>query len=492
MLTSLNTEGHAVCEKIVSAGPDTPLLVDFDETLFLRNSTEEYLSAMKPRILALLILKVLEYLRPWNVVFGRQRGPKLRDWIRVLLMSTLFPWSLLAWPKRAKSLAKTYENTVLSQPISQSSSQNIIVASNGFDFIIRPILKHMSISCDRLVACRSFMGFQDRQDGKKRLLEQHLSSDVLADSILVTDSLDDQELLDFVRHPYLVEWNSEQFSSSIPPGYFPFFYLEKIKKANQNFFVRSILVDEFIPFIFLFAWPQPNPLIFGLGLLFLHVSFWLIYEMGYMENDLIAETYEKNPTLSQYYLWGKNRIDFVRPWFWSLSFGAAALFIWNVLELKPTDWSNVVSFGFLKTLTVDLGLWGLYLLLTRAVYRLYNYINEASRIWLYPVLQALKFSGFFIFIPVTPLAIAYLLALVNSRWIPYAIYRCGGLKAYPDFPTQLAQLFGFLVIGGLLCLSGSSSSFLSLQAVILFSLSMGLASRQVLELFRSATFLKAE
>ncbi len=491
MLTSLNTDSHVVCEKIALAEPEIPILVDFDETLFLRNSTEEYLSAIKPRILAMLVLRILEYLRPWNVVFGRDKGAKLRDWMRVLLMSVLFPWSFLAWPARAKRLARTHENTVLSASLSQSSSQEIIVASNGFDFIINPILKNMSISCDRLVACRFLMGFQDRQYGKKYLLEQHLETDVLANSILVTDSLDDQELLDFVLHPSLVQWNDEQFYSSVPPGYFPFFYLEKIKKANQNFFVRSILVDEFIPFIFLFAWAQPNPLIFGLGLLFLHISFWLIYEMGYMENDLIAEIYEKKPTLSKYYLWGKSRIDFVKPWFWSLAFGAAGLFIWNVLEVNPAELSNVASLEFLNALLVDLGLWSLFLLLTRATYRLYNYINEPSRIWLYPVLQALKFSGFFLFIPVTPLAIAYLLALVNSRWIPYAIYRCGELKSYPDFPTQLAQLFGFIVLGGLLCLSGSASSFFSLQAAILFSLSVGLASRQVLELFRSAKFLKA-
>ena len=47
-----------------------PLLVDLDETLYLRNSTEDFIDCARPGLLALLLLRVLEVLKPWRLTGG--------------------------------------------------------------------------------------------------------------------------------------------------------------------------------------------------------------------------------------------------------------------------------------------------------------------------------------------------------------------------------------------------------------------------------------
>jgi hypothetical protein len=68
---------------------DGPLLVDFDETLYLRNSTEDFIDCARPGLLALLLLRVLDVLRPWRLT----GGINTRDNWRVWAILTFFPWT---------------------------------------------------------------------------------------------------------------------------------------------------------------------------------------------------------------------------------------------------------------------------------------------------------------------------------------------------------------------------------------------------------------
>ncbi len=58
-----------------------PVLVDLDETLFLRNSTEDFIDTARPGILALLLMRLLDVLRPWRW----SGGERTRDVWRVRL-----------------------------------------------------------------------------------------------------------------------------------------------------------------------------------------------------------------------------------------------------------------------------------------------------------------------------------------------------------------------------------------------------------------------
>ncbi|MEY2832853.1 MAG: hypothetical protein RLZZ574_2112, partial [Cyanobacteriota bacterium] len=45
---------------IANATQDNPLIIDFDETLLLRNSTAEYINSLRPRLLGFLLIMVLK------------------------------------------------------------------------------------------------------------------------------------------------------------------------------------------------------------------------------------------------------------------------------------------------------------------------------------------------------------------------------------------------------------------------------------------------
>ena len=47
-----------------------PVLVDLDETLYLRNSTEDFLDCARPGLIALILLRLLDALRPWRLSGG--------------------------------------------------------------------------------------------------------------------------------------------------------------------------------------------------------------------------------------------------------------------------------------------------------------------------------------------------------------------------------------------------------------------------------------
>lgn len=63
------------------------VLVDLDETLYLRNSTEDFIDCVWPGLLGLILLRVLDVLKPWCLTGGIDT----RDNWRVCAISTFFP-----------------------------------------------------------------------------------------------------------------------------------------------------------------------------------------------------------------------------------------------------------------------------------------------------------------------------------------------------------------------------------------------------------------
>ena len=71
--------------------PETGLVVlDFDETLWLRNSTESFLDSVRPRFLAAIVLQILGVLKPWRL-FSNGKSSHYRDWIRVISVQIVAP-----------------------------------------------------------------------------------------------------------------------------------------------------------------------------------------------------------------------------------------------------------------------------------------------------------------------------------------------------------------------------------------------------------------
>src|SRR5258708_37667683 len=55
-----------------------PIFIDLDETLYLRNSTEDFIDSAQPGIVAIVLLQLLEFLRPWKWTGGHPTRGLLR------------------------------------------------------------------------------------------------------------------------------------------------------------------------------------------------------------------------------------------------------------------------------------------------------------------------------------------------------------------------------------------------------------------------------
>ncbi|NNK78012.1 MAG: haloacid dehalogenase-like hydrolase, partial [Litoreibacter sp.] len=173
----------------------TLLLVDFDETLWLRNSTEEFLGRARPAFLAAALLRALDFLRPWRVFFGRRRARHFRDWLRVLSVMILMPWSYLNWRRIAPRIAPEYANEKLQALIREHGAERVVVVSNGFRPLITPLLNGLELKNATLIAAPITHGGFWRYRGKTRATEGQLAGEALDQAVFITDHEDDAELL---------------------------------------------------------------------------------------------------------------------------------------------------------------------------------------------------------------------------------------------------------------------------------------------------------
>ena len=223
----LSIEPAKAIECIKNAERNTTIILDFDETLLLRNSTAEYINSLRPRLLGFVLVKFLDVIKPWVWLPHPYKGHKIRDWFLVVVPTILLPWTLLNWQRKAKQLA-AYSNTELISAVNSNANANIIVASLGFKFVIDPILQHLPIKYDLLVSCR-FWKAGDRSKGKLLMMQEVLPLSKIKSSILVTDSKDDLPLLQVVEQPCFVIWSLAKY---VTP--FQDFWLKSLLKRTKN------------------------------------------------------------------------------------------------------------------------------------------------------------------------------------------------------------------------------------------------------------------
>ena len=214
------SESQAI-DAIANADKNTVIILDFDETLLLRNSTAEYLNNLRPRLIGFILLTVLKLIRPWKWLPAPFRGDNTKDWFLVVVPTILLPWTLLLWQKKARQLAENHGNLELMAAVKSNNYSQIVFASLGFKFIISPILqqlplKHLVETDERkylvnLVSCRFWQGAKDRNKGKLLMIQEALSNEAIASAIVVTDSKDDLPLLQVVKYPCLIVWSSAKY-----------------------------------------------------------------------------------------------------------------------------------------------------------------------------------------------------------------------------------------------------------------------------------------
>ncbi|MEN9519186.1 MAG: hypothetical protein RLZZ381_1774 [Cyanobacteriota bacterium] len=208
-IVQINSE--SAISAIANATSDNPIIIDFDETLLLRNSTAEYINSLRPRLLGFILIMLLKIIRPWCWLPKIFRGNQTKDWYLVTIPTLLLPWTLLFWRQKAKKLAEKYSNTEIIDAINSNTDAPVIVASLGFNFIITPILQYIPMRYDSLVGCRFWQGASDRQQGKLLMMQKVLSLSAITSAVLVTDSEDDLDLLQVVKQPCFVLWSTAKY-----------------------------------------------------------------------------------------------------------------------------------------------------------------------------------------------------------------------------------------------------------------------------------------
>lgn len=453
-------------EAIKTASKNTPIILDFDETLLLRNSTAEYLNSLQPRLIGALLLRIFNYFQPWNWLPLSIRGKDSRDWFLIIGTTLLLPWTLLFWQNKAKQLAKDFSNQEIISALNQNNQADVVVATLGFNLIVLPILKHIPINYSQLITCRFWRGAIDRHKGKLQMVIDALGIEVVKRSLVVTDSSDDLPLLAKAAQPYYVVWSQAKYTIPMNDLYLPFFYLEKVKRPGQKYLFKAIIGEDLLIIWLSFTWLSSQPVLHALSMLLLLISFWCIYEVGYWENDVVAEKYEEQPVLSENYYKYQPISNVWQPWLWSISFAMLGIILLVASQNKFLTINLSLEHG--KLLALPLIKWLSFLLLLRGCFWIYNYVNKRTRIWLYLPLQICRYFGYILITPINVVGTILLVTQVLTRYLPYALYRYGGgkIESWSKLPKRLLCCLIFVfILSALTVGSGDFSLLLNQQTI---------------------------
>jgi len=425
------------------AGYPGPLIVDLDETLYLRNTTEDFLDSAVPGLLALVLLRALELLRPWRLT-----GHDTRDVWRVGAVLILMPWTLLLWRRRTHALAAEVNAPL--RDILARAEERTVIATLGFLPIVRPLIARFGLERVRVVATRPFR-FADRRRGKHARVVDAVGAATLARALVVTDSPDDRGLLDAAQVPLLVRWPGARWVPALRRVYVPGLYLSRVKRPGDQYVRRMILPEDFAFWVLSSVFIAPDPVAHVAGLALLLLSLWAIYERGYVDNDRAASRHEADPRLTPEFHRSDVPTPPLQPWLWAAASGLAGLWV--------LSWPALPALGAIAA-------WGGVLAALALLYALYNRVDKATRIWLFTPLHLIRVAAFAAVVPVTLAGAAALFANVAARWLPYFHYRMARDATW-RIPISLLRLnfFVFAVIP-LLAVSGGAVVDWSLAALL--------------------------
>ena len=240
----------------------------------------------------------------------------------------------------------------------------------------------------------------------------------------------DLELLERCVRPFRTVWPQARYRRALSSVYLPGQYTSQVKHPGKRFIFRNVLQEDFAFWLLSSSGLAADPALHTAGLLLLSLSFWAIYERGYVDNDMSASRYETDPVLNAAFGMAEVATPSAQPWIWALAAGGGA----NII-LHPESGPFMAHFG----------LWIGVLLATYACFLLYNRIDKMSRVWLYPLLQFARSAAFTVVVPIEPAGAAALGAHAISRWAPYQFYRLAS-RRWPNTRMPLTRLISFMLL----------------------------------------------
>lgn len=400
-------------------GHDGPVIVDLDETLLLANSTTLFLDSARPAFLVYAVVKIVDLLRS-----RRSSEPKPdQDTARVRAVLTALPWTRWWWRRRVPKIVPELLNRPLIDRVRESGGP-VVVSTKGYGPVVGPVIAQADLNGAQVVAMDP-KSSEDRDDAKYRLTVDALAPRSLDESLLVTDSLSDGKLLAASGTPLRVIWPLGRGPGLFSRIYFPGRYLG-VKRPRSRY-VSKIAKEDLALWVLGSIWLADQPITHLLGLIVLAVSFWAIYELGYLDNDRVAERHESDPALSDVYFERSVRFQAWKP--------VLAAALTGVLGLWILRWPDGPD-------PVDYVRWAAVLASTSLVFRVYNRIDKQTRVLLYPLLQLARLGAFLAVVPTTATADMAIIVVTLLRWVAYYMYRTRDGR----WPTDDLTVIRFIVL----------------------------------------------
>ena len=265
----------------------------------------------------------------------------------------------------------------------------------------------------------------------QKLASKKINKSELADlsrSAKIIKSFDKKAVVNTGYQIYAVILHLTEYTLLLKNVYLPFAYLEKVKRQGEKYTLKIILSDDLPLLCLAFSWQAENSVLHGISLIFLLISFWCVYELGYHENDCVAEKYEERPKLSPTYHAYKQMMETRYPWLWSLTFGLIGIILlhkaqgiylpFTGLLIEPNRSLDSTALFFLS--------WTVFLAGIRYCFKIYNYLNKPARTWLYILLQSFRYYGFLWVTATNLIGISLLASQILSRSLLYLVYRYSG------------------------------------------------------------------
>jgi hypothetical protein len=236
--------------------------------------------------------------------------------------------------------------------------------------------------------------------------------------------------------------------------YFPFRYVTQAKYSHMRYFRNQILKEEYLLILLAYLWSPAN----AISLALLYCSVYVIYEIGYWQNDHIASKNEETPSVNS------NARKFSsypvnRAWVWSALFGFAGI-TWSLQFGSARDNIPPLGLGLLWTGTLV----ALYV-----VFWCFNRLSPARRVYLFPFLHFFKVFPLAIVIPITPLGLPLLLSQLFSQCGVYLVYRYDGQLASYNRQKFRVVFFAILCMASIAANSQFYGSLLSIQFILIVS-----------------------
>lgn len=430
---------------IDGAEDGTRYIVDFDQTLMLSNSTEEFVNTARPALVFAFLMKVLGALRPWALT-GRAGYFVWRDVLRVGLICLLAPWTPILFRANAPALFREHLNYRLDKILGGVDPADIVIVSFGFKFVLRALLKGSRYESARLVAPTFWQMAKVRQGGKANFLKsQGLSFDLQRDFVITDSAKDDADLLGTFANGFCIKWPETIRRGAFSKMYLPFFYTSRIKRS-LGFFVKQIVLEELPIILLAFGLFLPGLNLSVMACLTLFFAAYIaVYEIGYAENDRIGFAREAAPKLTDAFYENQNYRLQPYAWIWAAFFTMlGTVTLDNAMVAQVHERLHIPGSGsYWADRSVIALVWMAVIVAGRFLFWVFNRSTLKMRVFAYLPLHASKYLGPLLLFPTHPVGFALLMAHIVRTWALYAVRRAGGDIDF--LPSQLVRL-AFLIL----------------------------------------------